>query len=315
MTEFCPHLWDTITIGHKGDVYNCCLIQPTKLGNIYTDKLHDTINGPEIIRLRCESLQGKLPCYKDCNLIDKTPLHEMDERYNNPVCKYSDLHTLYVNFGLKCNISCIMCRQRKRYITDKTVLNADVLMRNIDIEPFSDIYLQGGEPLYIDECLKYMNHLAHCRKKYSLLTNGLLIEKEMAAKLAEEAKLVSISLNAATKTTHERVNRGSLWERVLENIQYLKYYREKSASDLLINGRMTLTVGALKEIPQFIANYCKFGFDTINFGYDRETVPPYLEQNPKFASELSRKIISAMAKTDVSKIDTLRLVQLGLLDY
>ena len=75
MTQFCPHLWETITIDHKGDVFNCCLIQPAKMGNIYVDYLYDVINKPEISRLRFESMKGTLPCYVGCNIIDKTKIN------------------------------------------------------------------------------------------------------------------------------------------------------------------------------------------------------------------------------------------------
>ena len=313
MTEYCPHLWQTITIDHKGDVYSCCLIKPTKMGSIYNDKLSDLINVPEIVRLRRESLQGRLSCYSECNLIEKTPVDANNLRNLNPLCNYADFQTIYVDFGLKCNISCIMCRQRERYKTDKSGLNAEILMRNIDIQPFSNIILQGGEPLYIGECLKYMDHLAKNGKKYTLLTNGLLIDEKMAVRLAKEAKLISISLNAATKKIHEKVNRGSSWDLVLKNIQHLRNYRNDFKSDLSINGRMTLTVHALNEIPEFIRSYKKFGFDTINFGYDRDTVPTYLINNPEFTAKLSREITSVMSEADHSTIDSLRLSQLGLL--
>lgn len=199
MTEFCPHLWNTLTIDHKGDVYNCCLIQPAKLGSIYTDKLSELINLPEIVGIRQRSLNGDLNCYHDCNLIEKSHINSQEIGNNDLICNYSDFKTLYVDFGLKCNISCIMCRQRARYRTDRRTLNSEFLIKNIDIEPFSDIFLQGGEPLFIDECLKYMTFLAKRRKKYSLFTNGILINREMASRLAEEAKMIGISLNAATK--------------------------------------------------------------------------------------------------------------------
>ena len=214
---------------------------------------------------------------------------------------------------MKCNISCIMCRQKERYKTDQTILNAEMLLNHINIEPFRNIFLQGGEPLFIDECLKYMTHLAEKRKKYSLLTNGLLIDEELAERLAREANIISISINAATKVTHEKVNAGSSWDRVLGNIQYLRKYREACKTNLSINGRMTITIPSLPEIPLFLESYQNHGFDTVNFGYDRETVPAYLVQNPDFSSNLSQKITAVMSKADCSKIDSLRLSQLGLI--
>ena len=220
MTLFCPHLWETITIDHRGDIFNCCLIQPAKMGNIYVDCLSDVINKPEISRIRNKSMKGTLPCYAGCNILDKPKINLLKNENLQPKCNYADLKTIYIDFGMKCNISCVMCRQKERYKMDQTILNAEMLLNHIDIRPFKNIFLQGGEPLFINECLKYMTLLAEKRKKYSLLTNGLLIDEEMAKRLAREANIVSISVNAATRVTHEKVNVGSSWDRVLGNIQY-----------------------------------------------------------------------------------------------
>jgi sulfatase maturation enzyme AslB (radical SAM superfamily) len=282
------------------------------MGSIYSDKLSDIINKPEITRLRHKSLLGSLPCYPGCNLIDKTKNDPLKYANLQPQCNYAGFQTIYIDFGMKCNISCVMCRQRDRYKTDQTLLNTEQLISHIDFSPFANIFLQGGEPLFIDECLKLMTYLAETGKKYSLLTNGLLINERMAARLAKEASIVSISLNAATKATHEEVNRGSTWELVLANIRRIRKYREQYHSNVLINGRMTITVPALAEIPQFLKSYQDLGFDTINFGYDRDSVPPFLENHPEFATELSKEIAEVMSATDCSKIDLLRLSQLGI---
>jgi len=282
------------------------------MGSIYLDTLSDLINKPEIVRLRQRSLSGSLPCYANCNLIKKTKSDPLKNKNLRPRCNYSDFQTIYIDFGMKCNISCVMCRQRDRYKTDQTLLNTDLLIRHIDFSPFTNIFLQGGEPLFIDECINLMTYLAKNGRKYSLLTNGLFINEKMAARLAKEASIVSISLNAATKETHEKINRGSSCELVLANIQRMRRYRELYHSNLIINGRMTITVPGLAEIPQFLISFQDLGFDTINFGYDRESVPLYLENNPQFAASLSKEISEIMSEKDCSKIDSLRLSQLGL---
>lgn len=310
MSEYCYHLWKTVTIDHKGDIYHCCKIKPLNLGSIYKNKLCAVLNGNEIRELRDNSLHSELPCYKSCNLIDKTDSITVD---NTEVCQYSNLTDLYLDFGMKCNISCIMCKQRERYKTDKRGLTSDILIRNIDFTPFQNIYLQGGEPLFIDECLKIMDYLSSIGKRYSILTNGILIDDKMAKRLAQEAALVSISLNAATKETHETVNSGSVWETVLENLVLLRKYRDEFGSTLSINGRMTITVNSLTEIPEFIQSFKRFGFDTANFGFDLATVPKYLETHHELKNALSAQITEVLHDTNPNEIDTLRLKQLGLI--
>ncbi len=310
MTKYCPHLWRTVTIDHKGDVFHCCKINPLNLGSIYEKHLSERLNTPEIQSVREKSLHGTLPCYADCNLIRK-PCDAASDL--TKACDYNRLTDLYVDFGMKCNICCVMCKQREKYKTDKRGLTCAILKKNIDYSPFQHIYLQGGEPLYIEECLKFMDYLSSIGKKYSLLTNGLLIPDSMAKKLASNADLISISLNAATKNTHEIVNEGSSWEKVLENIASVRKYRQEYGTSLSINGRMTLTDHSLEEIPLFLKSFEEFGFDTVNFGYDLATVPKYLEGHPDFKKNLSAQIKEVLGNADRKKVDTLRLEQLGLI--
>jgi hypothetical protein len=34
----------------------------------------------------------------------------------------------------------------------------EFLLKNVNISPFKEIILQGGEPLFIEECLNYMSY-------------------------------------------------------------------------------------------------------------------------------------------------------------
>ncbi len=308
----CPELWKSITIDCVGNVYSCCLIKPSSLGNIYTSKLRNLINSSNIIRERVKSLKGTLECYHSCNWLDKTA-------YPNVVgdeCEYVDydqLTYLHLNFGEKCNISCVMCKQRIRNPTSSPILDPEMLIQNIDVSPFTDIVIQGGEPLYIPECIRYLNYLESVGKKYTLLTNGLLIDYEIADKLSKGAKRVTISLNAASREIHELVNRGSRWTKILDNIQLLTEARKRNGTDLEVWGRMTITNYSLHEVSKFLREWQSFGFDHINFGYDRETVPALLDANPEFKAQLRKEVMNELANLDPSNVDALRLRQLGLI--
>jgi hypothetical protein len=75
---------------------------------------------------------------------------------------------------------------------------------------------------------------------------------------------------------------------------------------------MTLTVHNLHEIPMFLAQYRTLGFDVINFGYDRETVPTYLHENREFKETLSQKTMESLVDARMEDIDLKRLKQLDL---
>ena len=59
---------------------------------------------------------------------------------------------------------------------------------------------------------------------------------------------------------------------------------------VVIVGHMTIVVENVHEIPDFIRKRDEFGFEHINFGYDKK-VPPYLADNPELKDELIRTIL------------------------
>jgi MoaA/NifB/PqqE/SkfB family radical SAM enzyme len=312
VSTYCPQLWDGVTIDNKGNVFSCCHIQPGSIGNIYSSKLIDLVNNTIAIHYRKRSLKGCLDCYTTCTLLQKSDKIQAPDSAS-AYCNYEDMTRIHLNFGERCNIACIMCKQPENYKKNREMLDPVVLIENIDITPFQEIVIQGGETLFIPQCLEYMDYLASRGKKYTVLTNGTLINEKMAEKLSMEAGVVSISINAATKETHEKVNKGSSWERVISNIRGLVECRNKNNSDLIIYGRMTLTVHSLHEIPLFLEKYQEMGFDKINFGFDKATVPIYLKNDPEFKNHLSACIQDKMRFADKKNIDHLRLEQLGFL--
>ncbi len=309
-TTFCPHLWRAFAIRPNGDVFNCCLSKPAQIGNIYRDDLRTLSKSQTVVDARKRSLAGTLECYNVCNFVkkdippEKIPTH-LDVKYN-------DLKRLDLMFGEACNIACIMCKQAAKVDKSQDVLDTSVLIEHIDIGPLQDIALQGGEPLFIPECIQYMDYLEDMDKGYTILTNGLLIDEAMTERLVHRANRVIVSINAATKATHDYVNAGSRFERVLGNLRRLQSERERAGTNLTIIGRMTITTASLHEIPLFIRKFPEFGIDYINFGYDKATVPQYLGKDPGLFGDLRKQTIQALKESNLELIDTLRLIYLGL---
>jgi MoaA/NifB/PqqE/SkfB family radical SAM enzyme len=305
---FCIKLWTEVYIHNNGDVFSCCNVKPLAYGNIYQDTLRDIINNKIAQMQRQASLSGRLQCYARCHLFDK--------RCNKPqerplLIDYNDLQELQILFSEDCNIRCVMCRQKR---TGSPVLDYKTLVERVDITPFNSIGIEGGEPLFIDGVRSYVDYAVMQGKKVSFKTNGLLIDEQLAKKIALHSRYLYISLNGATKKTHEAVNRGSEWETVLGNIATVRAYREKYDTPLSLLGHMTIVRENIQEIPMFVRNFRLFGFDKIRFGYDKYTIPMYLMFHPFFKMSLRSKIRKAIREcVDPGAIDNLRLVLLGLL--
>lgn len=310
MTSFCSYLWDGVYINRSGDVFACCHQKPRPYGSIYDAKLKDLVNSTAALRLRADSLKGELECYPTCNLLDKT--RSIQWGHESDSIDYNSLRFLHISFGEACNIRCVMCDNPQRHQANPILLDPQVVIRNVDLIPFAKVMLRGGEPLYIQECLDFMSHLEKIGKRYSLLTNGLLIDDDRAEQLARYSQDVIVSLNGTTKKGHESVNKGSRFERVTESIQRLRRARDACGSDMLLGGHMTITTSNLLEVPQFLRAFRDLGFDRVNFGFVKETVPLYLTTHPEVASRLRGEITEAMQLVGGPDVDAHRLTLLGL---
>ncbi|OVE78102.1 hypothetical protein BVX98_01375 [bacterium F11] len=304
----CPMLWDDVFISEDGNVYACCHSQPAILGNIYENHLRDIVNGESAQRMRRFSLEGKLLCYPSCSLLDKKKIVKNPNR--DITTDYDTLKSLKILFGEKCNISCIMCPQdHKRELS----IDHERMAQNLDLTPFESIEIQGGEPMFIRSANRFYDYAASHKKKVSFLTNGLLMNTNWAEKIAKHSGWIYVSLNAATKKTHEIVNRGSEWEKVMKNIQMLRTARNEHNTNLKIKGHMTIVKENIDEIPEFIQQHKAFGFDEIDFGFNFD-IPLYLKTHPNTKRTLKKQVQEAIQSFDGNNtvIQDLRLKMLGL---
>ncbi len=77
-------------------------------------------------------------------------------------------------------------------------------------------------------------------KKVNLVTNETLINDEWAEHLVKGSRKIRISVNAATKKTHELVNKGSKYDKVVENIRKLIYHKHHLNLDTQITFHFTI---------------------------------------------------------------------------
>ncbi len=304
-TTYCANLWKEIYIDDKGDVYGCCIKKPHVLGNIYNEKLEDIWNNKTLHFFRKKSLAGQLSCFNRCTLTR----NKTEYPHNSPTAPFSSLENLSIRFGQACQLRCIMCSLDHK---DKGSLNLKRILPNLDLTHIKLICIQGGEPLFIKAAKDFFDHAYSLGKKVSFLTNGLMINDEWAKKISICSPFVYFSINAATKKTHELINKGSRWEIVLKNIQRVRDAREKYNTNIKIFGHMTIVIENLPEIPLFIEKFKRLGFDKINFGFD-SSVPLYLTSHLKEMLHLRIKIRKALENScDYDKIDLHQLNILGL---
>lgn len=295
----CHKLWDELYIDQYGDIYPCCHEKPEKIGTIYENTLNTLLNSEKMLRIREQSKKGQLTCYQICNIKQFRVLED-----NLPLQVSPDnMAVLKILFGEQCNINCKMCWQDSK---NKKVIDFEQLKKATDFSGFKHIIIQGGEPFVNKQVLDFFDYLIELGKTVSFLTNGLLITEELTKKIVLHSQFIHISLNAASKRTHEKINYGSNWERVLANILRLQTYKTLYNSNLIITGHMTIVEDNIHEIPDFIKQYKQLGLDYIKFGYD-ESIPRFLQKNSQIYRTLCTEIQGAIRNIEASDIELHRL--------
>ena len=309
----CHFLWDSIFIDQKGNAYNCCHKKPGIIGNIYKQDILNIWNkGIKLKIFRLMSLNKCLLCFDSCNILSKKQKQETkDSIINNPSYSRKYPNNIWILYGLRCNLRCTMCSQNHR---SNITLDNNILKKNIDWNQVEDIEFQGGEILAMKSAKEmYLWLTKQMNKKVNLITNGMLINDEWAENLVKGSKWLQISVNASTKKTHELVNIGSRYEKVIDNIKKLIHLKQHYNSDIIITYKYTITSENIHKITDAIELADSLGCDRITYGFV-SSVPRILRENKELAEQIKSKIYRLVNDNLKIEISRNRLEQLGLLE-
>ena len=128
-----------------------------------------------------------------------------------------------------------------------------------------EISFMGGEPLVTARKQIMEIALSHPDKTLFLNTNGILLDTMDFERFLHKFSTIVISLNSANRRTHEYINKGSDWDRVMSNTKWLlniKKGRKLNRPNIVIN--MVILDSNYTEIPDFIELGQELGCD-VNF--------------------------------------------------
>jgi len=139
---------------------------------------------------------------------------------------------MYVSIGVTtfCNLRCVMCRiserDKKNELPDSIYEELYAMASRV-----KKITFTGGEPLLSKKCLKFLKTLdknTFPNLNAHIITNGTALTEKLMSDLSSSVlRGLTISLNAATRNTYEKINVGANWDRVIRNIRETgKFIRE-----------------------------------------------------------------------------------------
>lgn len=139
----------------------------------------------------------------------------------------------YFNFGLACNLTCIMCCQMDERRKDSRTIPAERLRELKEyLVRANEIMLIGGDPFVLPQARSFIEALAidpdYANVKLTICTNGALLDRFMPQLRAMRRLNISISLDSIGET-YEHIRQGARWEQTSRNI--LDFKREAAAHD------------------------------------------------------------------------------------
>ena len=157
----------------------------------------------------------------------------------------------------RCNLRCRHCYQEKFQdeVEEGHLLSvAHRLMEELEKRDlYTTINITGGEPLLVGEeffsLLRYLD--SHSRvEELMIITNGLLLEKNILFRLEEYRKLTTlkISLEGASSSTNDAIRGRGVFEKVVDKIRMVQ---KNSFLDLVL--MFTLSKRNVKEFSSMLA--------------------------------------------------------------
>ncbi len=167
----------------------------------------------------------------------------------------------------RCQLQCPMCLiNEDRKLID---LPDEVLSKLEEVIPYTTyVALSGGEPLLYKKLPDFFDKFAKPDGPIiDFVTNGILLDDKLIINIVEKGVAVYISLNGATKETHELTRPGTRFEDLLGKFRKLSDLKKKTKSKTLIGISYVMIKNNMAEMPKIIDLMENLGIDTIRFAY------------------------------------------------
>ena len=200
-----------------------------------------------------------------------------------------------------CNLKCLHCYQENHKPVALSYQELLIileqyreLLKKLNIK--GHINLTGGEPLCSPYFFKILDEFKKDKDLYSfsILTNGTLINDEIAKKISEyNPEYVQVSLEGG-KRTNDYIRGKNVYKKVSSAIKYLKKYNS------FVSISFTATKINYKEFPKVVKFAEKLGVDNV---WSDRFIP--LSQNNELNLQMTREETSEYLK--IMKNERIRL--------
>jgi MoaA/NifB/PqqE/SkfB family radical SAM enzyme len=284
--KYCLTPFRTIAIDMKGDVglCHCAGWMPQKIGNILENTLEDLLSNSIAQKVRQSITNGTFNYCNEltCGIIHSNKLVEINKLsidhqnlINSPE-SYAIPDDIFLAMDTTCNLSCPSCRTSITKLSEVQVDTQQkigkILYSNLFSTP-SDRSMSlrlssSGEvfasPLLLN-FLQQINSQNFPNIKLWIQTNGLLAQSRWhhVQHLEKHIKNITITFDASSAATYEKLRRGGKWKDLLAALTFLKIKKESLGFEL--QTRMVVQLDNFQEISDFYELSKQFGADIIDY--------------------------------------------------
>lgn len=150
----------------------------------------------------------------------------------------------------KCNLRCKICDVwKQRFDTELTTAELKLLIDQAIEMGIKTIYFTGGEALLRNDIFELINYAARPGVITTINTNGSLITEDVAKKIVStRLRNITFSIDSATPEIHNAIRGKDVFEKAMDAIRYLNYYKKTMGRDSKVDETKKLDVGMASVI-------------------------------------------------------------------
>jgi len=236
INTICPRPFDTVLIDKQGSCYlcECTAWLPQSVGNLHTQSLENILHTSTADTLR-NSVMDKT--YRYCNAKQCSWLLANDFRYFVDQEPKQQIRNVRLAIDDSCNLKCPSCRtnlifEKKGIRYNSRIKLADKINNWLKTQKHKiKVHIgSDGDPFASYVYRYFMQNTPQLPNlKYSILTNGLMLE-EFSSKIPniiENLTQLGISIDGASKHSYEKLRLGGSWQKIKHNLNFAKKLKQQ----------------------------------------------------------------------------------------
>lgn len=153
----------------------------------------------------------------------------------------------------KCNLRCDYCSHFSGAGDVSTDLSTEAWLDffgELNRCAVMDVTLQGGEPFCRTDFEELIDGIVRNRMRFSILTNGTLITRELAAFLADTGRCdgVQVSIDGAIPITHDAFRGKGNFRRAIDGIRHLQRRKVPVSVRVTIHKKNVYELGSIAKL-------------------------------------------------------------------